>query len=137
MVKYSPVNDIRNLVSGNIVSGAVDPTMRAAADHYIHLQSISKAAGSQHKLLAMPSWKQGVMRQGGPADTMVRRIVATDFTQSLDNNPYAFANMQCASWRVDPGTNVYYPGGVCGEPAINLSGGIINTGICPHPNTGQ
>jgi phosphate transport system permease protein len=38
------VNDIRNLVSGNIVSSDVDPTMRAAADHYIHLQAISQAA---------------------------------------------------------------------------------------------
>jgi phosphate transport system permease protein len=38
------VNDIRNLVSGNIVSADVDTTMRAAADHYLHLLVISKAA---------------------------------------------------------------------------------------------
>ncbi len=38
------VNDIRNLVSGNIVSTDIDPTMRSAADHYIHLQAISQAA---------------------------------------------------------------------------------------------
>jgi phosphate transport system permease protein len=38
------VNDIKNLVSGNIVSTEVDPVMRAAADHFIHLQAISKAA---------------------------------------------------------------------------------------------
>ena len=38
------VNDIKNLVSGNIVSGEVNPAMRAAADHYIELQNISKAA---------------------------------------------------------------------------------------------
>jgi phosphate transport system permease protein len=38
------VNDIRNLVSGNIVSRDVDPAMQAAADHYIHLQDISRAA---------------------------------------------------------------------------------------------
>ena len=38
------VNDIRNLVSGNILSRDVDPDMRAAADHYSHLQGISKAA---------------------------------------------------------------------------------------------
>jgi len=38
------VNDIRNLVSGNIVSAEVDPAMRAAADHYIHLTNISRAA---------------------------------------------------------------------------------------------
>ena len=38
------VNDIRNLVSGNIVSQAVDPAMQAAADHYRSLKSISHAA---------------------------------------------------------------------------------------------
>jgi hypothetical protein len=99
------------------------------------VQSISKAAGSQHKLLAMPSWKQGVMRQGGPADTMVRRIVMPDpYVEGIDNNPYAFSNMQCAYWRVDPGTNVYYPGGVCVEPAINLSGVVPDT--CLNDETG-
>jgi phosphate transport system permease protein len=38
------VNDIKNLVSGNIVSGTVDEHMRAAADHYQHLLNISHAA---------------------------------------------------------------------------------------------
>jgi phosphate transport system permease protein len=38
------VNDIRNLVSGNIVSADIDQTMRAAADHYGQLQTISHAA---------------------------------------------------------------------------------------------
>ncbi|MGD8947923.1 MAG: phosphate ABC transporter permease subunit PstC, partial [Desulfobacterales bacterium] len=38
------VNDIKNLVSGNIVSGEVNPVMQAAADHYRSLQVTSKAA---------------------------------------------------------------------------------------------
>jgi phosphate transport system permease protein len=38
------VNDIKNLVSGNIVSGEIDPVMQAAADHYSSLQTVSKAA---------------------------------------------------------------------------------------------
>ena len=38
------VNDIRNLVSGNIVSGDINPVMQAAADHYRSLQATSKAA---------------------------------------------------------------------------------------------
>jgi len=38
------VNDIRNLISGNIVSGEIDPVMQAAADHYRSLQTTSKAA---------------------------------------------------------------------------------------------
>lgn len=36
------VNDIKNLASGNIVSGEVDAGMRAAADHYLRLRSISR-----------------------------------------------------------------------------------------------
>ncbi|MBC2735005.1 MAG: phosphate ABC transporter permease subunit PstC [Desulfobacteraceae bacterium] len=38
------VNDIRNLVSGNIVSADIDQTMRSAADHYLELQAISHAS---------------------------------------------------------------------------------------------
>ena len=38
------VNDIQNMVTGNIVSREVDDVMRAAADHYRHLQNISSAA---------------------------------------------------------------------------------------------
>jgi phosphate transport system permease protein len=38
------INDIRNLVSGNVVAAVVDQNMQAAANHYRHLQSISNAA---------------------------------------------------------------------------------------------
>ena len=38
------VNDIHNLVSGNIVSGQVSPAMQAAADHYRALQQTSHMA---------------------------------------------------------------------------------------------
>jgi len=38
------VNDIGNLVSGNIVSGEIDPAMQAAADHYRSLKSTGNAA---------------------------------------------------------------------------------------------
>lgn len=38
------VNDIKNLVNGNIVAGEVDATMTAAADHYRRLISISHSA---------------------------------------------------------------------------------------------
>jgi phosphate transport system permease protein len=38
------LNDIRNLVSGNIVSRDPGPAMKAAADHYRRLQTISGAA---------------------------------------------------------------------------------------------
>ncbi len=38
------VNDIRNLVEGNIVAAPIDPAMRAAAEHYHSLQVTSHAA---------------------------------------------------------------------------------------------
>ncbi len=39
------VNDIRNLESGNVAAGqAVEPAMRAAADHYRRLRAVSHAA---------------------------------------------------------------------------------------------
>jgi phosphate transport system permease protein len=38
------VNNLRNLVSGNIVSGTVDPALQAAADRYLRLQRIGQAA---------------------------------------------------------------------------------------------
>ncbi|MCK5545634.1 MAG: phosphate ABC transporter permease subunit PstC, partial [Desulfobulbaceae bacterium] len=38
------INDLRNLVSGNIVSGDVDPVLQAAADRYVGLQRIGQAA---------------------------------------------------------------------------------------------
>ena len=38
------INNIKNLVSGNIVSGKVNPEMQAAADHYRNLKYVSNAA---------------------------------------------------------------------------------------------
>ncbi len=38
------INDIKNLVEGNIVSDEVNPTMQAAADHYRSLETTGKAA---------------------------------------------------------------------------------------------
>ena len=37
------INDINNIVSGNIVSGDISPAMQAAADHYTNLQTTSHA----------------------------------------------------------------------------------------------
>ena len=98
------------------------------------VQGISKAVAGDSGLVAMPSWKQGVMRQGGPADTMLRRIVLPgDFDPAVDN-PYAFDNMVCDEWLIDPDTNPYYPGGLCADPAINLSGVVVDT--CLDDETG-
>jgi hypothetical protein len=106
------------------------------------VQGLGKAASGATGLTAFPSWKQGLLNQGGPADVMARRIVY-DFANPAGNasaNPYDFANIVCASWAVDPGTNPYYPNGLCADPAVNLSGttpetcvasGDASDGTCP------
>ncbi len=38
------INEIRNLVSGNIVAGTISPEIAAAADHYREMQTISNTA---------------------------------------------------------------------------------------------
>nr|VFK80022.1 MAG: phosphate ABC transporter membrane protein 1, PhoT family (TC 3.A.1.7.1) [Candidatus Kentron sp. SD] len=38
------INDIKNLASGNIVSGKVDDALRAGADHYLYLRGTANAA---------------------------------------------------------------------------------------------
>lgn len=82
------------------------------------VQGLGKVENSSSGLTAMPSWKQGLLNQGGPADVMVRRIT----NAGLSANPYDFANIACSSWQVAPGTSPYYPKGLCADPAINLSG---------------
>ena len=93
------------------------------------VQPIGKAMASGNGLVAIPSWKQGVMRQGGPADTMFRRMVLPDGFDPAVDNPYAFGNMVCSAFLIEPGTNPYYPGGVCADPATNLSANIPDTCI--------
>jgi hypothetical protein len=106
-------------------------------------QGVGSAMNSSSGLAAISSWKQGNMRQGGPADTMLRRFVVPEvrcdslaeppitedcFDPAVDN-PFAFANMECGARLIEPDTNPYYPGGVCADPAINLSGVVPDTCI--------
>jgi len=99
-------------------------------------QDIDKALKSKSRLVALPSWKQGIMKQGGPADVMMRRILfKIKNWKPKDGNPYAFRNMDCSKdgWRYGRDKksgvpeNPYYPDGLCMDPAINLSGFIPDT----------
>ena len=92
----------------------------------------SKAKGG---LIALPAWKQGAMKQGGPADVMVRRIIIPkNWKLNQDGNPYAFRNIACDSWAYDDGSNPHYPEGVCLDSATNLSTNIPDT--CLDSQTG-
>jgi len=103
-------------------------------------QTTSKAKGA---LLVLPSWKQGTMNQGGPADVMVRRILlrgqgnSTNWSLSKNGNPYAFRNMECENWAYDDGSNPFYPDGVCLDSAINLSATVPDTCIDSDSETGE
>ncbi|MBK5941988.1 hypothetical protein CCR96_22650 [Halochromatium roseum] len=97
-------------------------------------QDIDKALKSKSRLVALPSWKQGIMNQGGPADVMARRILfKVKNWKPKDGNPYAFRNMDCNEWKYGRGKqngkpeNAYYPDGLCMDSAINLSGFIPDT----------
>ena len=48
-------------------------------------------------------------------------------TFAASSNPYSFENMVCDEFLIAPDTNPYYPGGVCADPAINLSGVVADT----------
>ena len=121
--------DLYNTEIARRASLLVQPIGKAVTSRY--------AGGSMNGpgLLAMPSWKQGAMRQGGPADTMLRRIVLPDnYAEGINNNPYAFTNMACASWLITAAdANPYYPDGICGEPATNLSSVVPDT--CKNDDT--
>jgi len=83
----------------------------------VHVATSNAKSG----LLALPTWKQGTMNQGGPADVMSRRIVLPKGWRVDQGNPYAFRNMQCTTWAFKGAANPYYPEGVCLDSAVNVS----------------
>ncbi len=100
-------------------------------------QAASKAGDSG--LVGFAMFKQGIIKQGGPADILVRRfLVPEDFDPAVDN-PFAFENMECDTWAFADGSHPYYRGGVCLDPPINVSATHAVTcegGDCP-PVTGD
>jgi hypothetical protein len=104
-----------------------------AQDIYKVHKDTSKATGG---LLALPSWKQGIMNQGGPADVMARRIILPkNWKLAKDGNPYAFRNLACSTWAFKDGSNPYYPDGLCLDSALNLSAVVPDT--CQSSETGE
>lgn len=88
----------------------------------------SDTSKAKEGLLALPTWKQGQMNQGGPADVMSRRILLpSNWKVTKDGNPYAYRNMQCENTAYADGSNPHYPEGVCLDSAINLSATVPDT----------
>lgn len=88
-------------------------------------QPVAKVGPS--RTVAFTTWKQGIKRQGGPADVMARRFVVPEEFDPLINNPYDYANMVCAAdnKQFTDGTNPRYVKGLCMERAINMSATTI------------
>jgi hypothetical protein len=98
-------------------------------------QDIAKA-DEKDDLLALPTWKQGSMNQGGPADVMSRRILLPkkNWDVTKDGNPYAFRNMACENLlygRDKDGRpeNPNYPDGLCTDSAISMSATVPDTAV--------
>ncbi len=99
-------------------------------------QDIELANSGKSGLFALPTWKQGQMNQGGPADVMARRITGNKWNNTNQGgNPYAFRNMECDTWAYADGSNPYYPEGVCLDSPTNLSAAIPD--VCIDSETGQ
>ena len=96
--------------------------------------SVGSTASSTSNLSAVLIYKQGIINQGGPADIMIRRVVAPEGFNPAVDNPYAFENMACDEWAdmtwvdslgVVHTVNPNYLQGVCMSPAINLTANTI------------
>lgn len=87
--------------------------------------SVNDTEASESNLAAMLIYKQGIINQGGPADIMLRRVVAPEGFDKTVDNPYEYRNMDCAEWAYTDGTNPNYLEGVCLSPAINITGNTI------------
>jgi len=81
--------------------------------------------GSSSRTSAFTTWKQGIKRQGGPADIMARRFVVPAEFDPLEDNPYAYENMVCGTWKFTDGTNPRYVRGLCMDQPINMSATTI------------
>jgi hypothetical protein len=73
--------------------------------------------------VALAMFKQGIVRQGGPADVLARRFIIPDEFNPAEDNPFDYANMDCAdgAWQFTDGSNPRYVKGLCMSTAQNLS----------------
>ncbi len=79
-------------------------------------------------VVAFATWKQGIVRQGGPADVYARRFSKPDEFDPYTQNPFDYTCMECSEWLfVDDGTdpefvpNPRYVKGLCIAPPLAMS----------------
>jgi hypothetical protein len=71
--------------------------------------------------VAFLMWKQGIVRQGGPADVYARRIVLPDVFDPAIDNPYDYANVECEDRLFEDGSNPRYVKGLLASTPICMS----------------
>ena len=89
------VNDIRNLVSGNIVAGEVTATIQAAADHYRSLQTTSNAALAVVALsvgIAATAFVRGRISQNLRARNLVEEVIKYILVIHVNGNNHSIAD---------------------------------------------
>ncbi|MBU8869701.1 MAG: hypothetical protein KOO60_02390 [Gemmatimonadales bacterium] len=71
--------------------------------------------------VALGMWKQGIIRQGGPADVYGRRFVTPEGFDITVDNPFDYSCMECGEWLFEDGANPRYVKGLCISPPEALS----------------
>lgn len=76
-------------------------------------------------LAAFAMFKQGIVRQGGPADIFARRFVVPEDWDPTTDNPFDYSCIECNEWRFttdsDGISNPRYVKGLCMDQAMNIS----------------
>jgi hypothetical protein len=86
------------------------------------------ASAGESGVVAFATWKQGIVRQGGPADVYARRFIKPSYFDPAVDNPFDYSCMECAQWLfVDDGSdpafvpNPRYVKGLCIAPPKAMS----------------
>jgi hypothetical protein len=113
-----------------VISNPIETTLfQTEIARRFSLISQPAASAGESGVVAFAMWKQGIVRQGGPADVYARRfILPDDFDASVDN-PYDYANMDCGTWLfadedgdgVADDPNPRYVKGICASPPECMS----------------
>ena len=91
------------------------------------VQSIDKAAAGAGHLTAIVSWKQGPMRQGGPADTMLRRFVGCPVEEGDPEGPI-IEKIDFVQYLAD-GKNIKIKGTVSALDELSKTGYFIRDAV--------
>jgi hypothetical protein len=79
------------------------------------------ARAGESGTVAFATWKQGIVRQGGPADVYARRFIIPDDFDPTTDNPFGYDCMECGQWLFDDGSNPRYVKGLCVAPPMAMS----------------